>query len=290
MTLNLKPVDLDKVSAKNQARIKWEERIVMPKWDGCFTIVLFEEDGSPAGVLSREGTKVLSCDHFYSGLRLYDAKLSEQRRFAVLGEAWKPDTPFKDISGAYRRHTPQPDLQFMPFDFVWWGGDASAPKLYSELQYIERLRNLSTYPLYSRTGLSYSQTVDVAELYKYSMVGRDGAISADPWAPYVPGSGRAGEFIKIKPLASKALEVLEVVAGEGAVTGRATAALVVRLWGGLTCKVGTGFSTQEAADWVANPALIVGQTIEVTYMGIHEGGVLREPRYEGIRHDTKPEH
>lgn len=190
----------------------------------------------------------------------------------------------------YRRHSPQLSLEFRVFDTVYWSGLPTAPDLYSNEPYSERVARSPDYPIFNRTGLSYSQTQELAKLYKYGMTGRDGAISADPNATYKPGSGRAGEFIKFKPLASKALEVVGIEAAKGAVTGRDTAALVVRLWDGLTCKVGTGFSHEEAVAWVAQPELIVGETIEVTYMGIHEGGVLREPRYEGIRHDTKPEH
>lgn len=297
MTLNLKPVDLDKVSAKNQAAIKWEERIVMPKWDGCFTIVMFDADVQPCAVMSREGTLVQSCDHFYDYVNNHGSfqnwmldSHALDLKIAVLGEAWAPDTEFKDISGMYRRHRAQPELEFRVFDTVYWSGEWEAPYLFSPEPYSERVARSPDYPIFNRTGLSYSQTQELAKLYKYGMTGRDGAISADPDAVYIPSSGRAGEFIKFKPLASKALEVVGIEAAKGAVTGRDTVALVVRLWGGLTCKVGTGFSVADAAAWVAQPELIVGQTIEVTYMGIHAGGVLREPRYEGIRHDTKPEH
>lgn len=297
MTLNLKPVELDKLSAKTQAGIVWEDRIVMPKWDGCFTIVLFDDNMVCSNILSREGTTIYSCDHFADYVLDHGSfqpwlRESHQQdlRVAVLGEAWAWATPFKDISGAYRRHSAQPQLQLRAFDTVYWRGDFSAPELYSDEPYLQRLGRCPDYPIYVRGGLSYSQTQELAKLYKYGMTGRDGAISADPNATYKPGSGRAGEFIKFKPLASKALEVVGIEAAKGAVTGRDTVALVVRLWGGLTCKVGTGFSHDEAEAWVARPSSIIGQTIEVTYMGVHEGGVLREPRYAGIRHGTKPDH
>jgi DNA ligase-1 len=55
---------------------------------------------------------------------------------------------------------------------------------------------------------------------------------------------------------------------------------------GKTQKVSTGLTQEQADAFTADPALIVGQHIEVEAMGLTSTGLLREPRFKGIRTDV----
>ena len=88
-----------------------DEYIMMPKYDGCLAIVNTEAP-IPMAVTTRTGELVHSMWH-----------VAEQARdllpgYVIFGEAYKFDTPFKDISGAFRRHSQQPTLFLVAFDAV----------------------------------------------------------------------------------------------------------------------------------------------------------------------------
>lgn len=292
--LNLKPIDFDNLSAKRQAAVKWEGRILLPKYDGCFCIVGMD-NGEPRFVLSRDAKPVRSMDHIYEDIRLRYPHLQNMGRAAVLGEAWKPGTEFKDISGSFRRHSPQRDLGLAVFDVVSWEGDVpEGPRLHSHLTYRERLSLLQD----ARPGLCNvfpplpltCDSRDHAERFARNckaLGSYDGAVAADPDASYTVSDGKAGEFLKVKPLMSFSLEVIGVLQSTGEKTGRDTVALQVR-FKGKPCGVGTGFDFATGKEWMQNPQNIMGKIIEVQCMGVYPGddGMMREPRYCGIRDDA----
>lgn len=287
--LNLKPVEFDNLSAKVQAAFKWQGRLLLPKFDGCFAMVCFW-DGQPDFILSREGKEATSMRHIYEQLIEAHAWLKTTKGgVAFLGEAWTPDLEFKVISGLFRRDANQANLGFVPFDVVNYTlDDEELPVLTSQIPYRSRLASLGISPLECT---SREHAVQYAKALK-AAGGYDGAIVSDPNATYTPGSGSCGSFVKVKPLQSFTLEVLGIEAAKGAKTGRDTVALVTRFKTG-TCKVGTGFTPAEAALWVANPDYVVGNYAEVECMGVHEGpsGLMREPRLVGWRTDVlKPDY
>ena len=289
--LNLKPVEFDKLSAKAQAAFKWEGRVLMPKFDGCFAMVCFW-NGQEDFILSREGTEVTSMRHVHDQLHEAHPWLRDSKGgVAFLGEAWSPGMEFKKISGLFRRDANQAALGFVPFDLVSYTIDEhrhDLPVLASEFPYLKRLTKLGIAPTVCT---SRDHAIQYAQRLK-NHGGFDGAVVGDPSATYTPGSGRCGSFIKVKPLQSFTLEVVGIEAAKGAVTGRDTVALVVR-FKETTCKVGTGFTPDEAAAWVADPALIVGRLVEVGCMAVYSGptGLMREPRMYGVRFDVlKPDY
>lgn len=287
--LNLKPVEFDKLSAKAQASFKWEGRAILPKFDGCFAMVCFW-NGKEDFIMSREGTEKLNMRHIYEQLHAAHPWLKETKGgVAFLGEAWTQGMDFQKISGLFRRDAIQLDLGFVPFDVVDYTlAPDDQPVLASDLPYRKRLARLGIKPVIC-TGREHA--IQYAQILK-NAGGFDGAVVGDLDAAYVVGSGLCGSFIKVKPLKTFTLEVVGIEAGTGEVTGRDTVALVVR-FKKTTCKVGTGFTPAEAAVWVANPALIVGQLVEVGCMAVYSGptGLMREPRYYGIRSDVlKPDY
>ena len=115
--------------------------------------------------------------------------------------------------------------------------------------------------------------------------GYDGAMLALRSGTYTTGSGSGGEFMKVKPLMSETYTVIRTEPAIGDKTGKNTLALVV-LHKGKEQKVSTGLLQAAIDDYVLNPGHIIGQRIEIEFMGITNGGMLREPRYKGIRTDA----
>lgn len=292
--LNLKPVEFDKLSAKRKAAVKWEGRILLPKYDGVLGMVGFW-NGVPEWVLSRDGNESKSMGHIFDDLVMVYPWIQHMKGgLCVLGEVWNPGVQFKDISGAFRRQRPQGQLGFAPFDTVAYVYDAAeAPVLSSHVPYADRLAYLTDHR--TPTGLVYPPKPITCEnedhAWRYannlkSLGGYDGAIASDPHAAYHVSDG-VGEFLKLKPLQSFTLAVVGVEADVGEKTGRATVALKVRFKDRVG-KVGTGFSNADAAAWAADPSLVVGRLAEVSCMGVYPGddGMMREPRFVGFRDDV----
>ena len=296
--LNLKPVEYSNLSAKAQAAIVWEGRYLLPKWDGCMVLVGFH-DGKPDFIMSRDGKPVRSMDHIYEDIaKRWPLIVESKGGWCFIGEAWIPGTAFKDVSGTFRRHSPQVGLGMCVFDLVAYD-DRGSPKLYAKAPYSARLEVLSAASNVGWTAAWFTKPIlceGEAHALRYAknlkeLGGYDGCIASDPTAHYTPGSGSNGEFLKIKPLQSFTLEVTGVAASTGEKTGRVTAALHVRFKQGV-CGVGTGFSHEQGEAWVNQPALVVGTLIEVECMGVYDGpmGMMREPRFVGFRHDAKADY
>lgn len=294
--LNLKPVECDNLSAKSQAAIQWEGRYLMPKWDGCLALVGFM-DGKPDFILSRDNKPVRSMDHIYADIATRWPELTKQTGgVCFIGEAWIPDTPFAEVSGAYRRHSPQLALSLRVFDVVDYTSTDTGPSLHSSWPYAKRLGWLRHYQVESaRSNAFYTQPV-ICEGKEHALSyarrlkalgGYDGCVAADPGATYTPGSGSKGEFLKVKPLRSFTLEVVGLAVATGEKTGRITVALQVRFKDGV-CGVGTGFSHEAAVGWATNRVPVVGKMVEVECMDVYDGptGMMREPRFVGYRDDV----
>lgn len=300
--LNLKPVEYSNLSAKAQAAIKWEGRYLLPKWDGCMCLIGFH-DGKPDFILSRDGKPVRSMEHMYGDLlRRWPRIATSKGGVCFIGEAWIPGAAFKDISGAFRRHSAQPALHYAVFDVVNYARVLNMqPLLESDWSYSKRLHYLRAT---SDNGRGLSQAIlsmpvvceDEAHAIRYAknlkaLGGYDGCVASDPHATYAPGSGSSGEFLKVKPLQSFTLKVMAVTASTGIKTGRPTVALQVLFKDGL-CGVGTGFSHEQAVAWTEQPSSVIGTMIEVECMGVYDGpsGMMREPRFVGFRHDAKADY
>jgi DNA ligase-1 len=111
--------------------------------------------------------------------------------------------------------------------------------------------------------------------------GYDGAVLKDPDAGYSIGNVRLGQIVKVKPTQSLDLAVTAWAKDKGEKTGRDVYTLYVQ-YKGKTTGVGSGVPH----DYV--PA--VGHIVEVEFMGFTPDGLLREPRFKGVRFDkTQPD-
>lgn len=72
--------------------LPFDDYVMMPKYDGCLAII------TPDGVITRTGEPIRSIP------QCSKAVAEVLPGHAVFGEVYKFDTPFKDISGSFRRH------------------------------------------------------------------------------------------------------------------------------------------------------------------------------------------
>jgi ATP-dependent DNA ligase len=287
-----KAIDRKDMSARALKGLEGKDFDIQPKYDGCHMVVFLFPDGT-WDCRSATGEEVNSCEHIGEALH---SVLEVTDTIAVCGEVWMPNTPFPEISGAFRRHKPQPQLLFAPFDTVM-GATPDKP-MEDARPYRERSRLLRD-PRIKHPSLVHFEGTPLGpkpwceDNYARSLKdkgGYDGAILHDLNAPYKVGRCRQGEVIKIKPLLELDLFVLEEKYEIGDKTGKNTLSLRVRLKDGCTCYVSTGLKQAEVDEAVQltrqglrtkfNRAIIA-----VEAMGWTEDGLLREPRFKGIRHD-----
>ena len=303
-----KAIELANLSDKALAAITEDTWIVSPKYDGCHAIFCFDE-GKHVATYSRSGEVVTSMPHIARSL--LDIYPIESGRVAICGEAWMVGEEFNVVSGAFRRHAPQPQLQFVPFDIVPFDyNDEQAsglPVLLGQLNhrlypapYRKRIGSLL-----NRRGAIPSQVLmpryyviqaTLAEAYESASATAkvnkarpdsffDGAVLAQANGTYIVGSGKGGEFIKVKPLLSETVKVTAVISDIGGKTGKNTCVLCFDL-GGHIQKVSTGLTQAQADEYTMYPENIIDKHIEVEAMGYTPKGLLREPRFKGIRTDV----
>lgn len=300
-----KAVELAALSKKLQADIENHTYLLSPKYDGCHAVFLFD-NGVFVGARSRTNEVVASMDHIgHELLELYPFLQWGKR--AICGEAWMQHTEFSEISGIFRRQYPQPQLCFVPFDATYWrynqvddgwpvlgeSMDPSSGHQFDGHTYNERLGKLHNTTGVPRrkvlpTGCVVLEQGDaiwataVAEGKRLKQLGGyDGAVLARADGLYRVGAGKGGEFIKVKPLISHTCKCVGVERAKGEKTGKNTLALIIE-FGDAFQKVSTGL-TQAEAD---NPDQFLYKMIEVEAMGLTVNGLLREPRYRGIRTDV----
>lgn len=258
-----------------------DEYIMMPKYDGCLAIVVADDVGH---VLTRTGEPLTSMPHVLAQAR----KLLPG--YVIFGEAYKFDTPFKDISGAFRRYAPQDDLIVVAFDAVpvadWRAGKCDE----SYKARLARLREAWHASPVPAIIVAPASDAGAPQGFANAMVrqgGYDGAILRRADAPWTVGASKNGEAIKVKPVQSLDLEVHGWYRGKGKHAGRA-GGITVR-YKGVQIDVGTGFSDRERQEIAAAGQAPCG-VAEVEFMELTADGKLREPRFKGWRFDkTEPD-
>ena len=252
-----------------------DEYIMMPKYDGCLAIVVADDTGH---VLTRTGEPITSIPHV----------LAQARKmlpgYVIFGEAYKFDTPFKDISGSFRRHAPQDDLIVAAFDAVpvadWRAGKCDEP-------YKARLARLRRAWLSTPSEeIIVAPALDLVAPQGFAnamidMAGYDGAIIRRKSAGWSTGASKNGEALKVKPVKSLDLRAWAVFPGKGKHAGRAGGITVS--YRGVDTNVGTGFTDAEREHLSTNGCK--GMIAEIEFMEVTADGKLREPRFRGWRFD-----
>lgn len=256
--------------------------IGQPKFDGCHLIVSTGNGSAgTAWSCSRTDEWVRSVEHIEQAL----LKLAGPG-FVFQGEAWIPGASFPEISGAYRRHLPQPQLEYVVYD---WHRKAAFDDGVATTPYRERLEGLQAlfrgytgHPLRLVSSFlpgTYGDPLQNARDY-VAKGGFDGFILRDPHAGWSVGRSKVGELVKVKPTLSLDLVVAAVTVDTGAKTGRNVYTLSVD-YKGIISSVGSG--VPHSAIDVPRPGMIA----EIECMGITADGKLREPRFKAIRFDKK---
>jgi len=259
-----------------------DEYIMMAKYDGCLAIINTDAP-VPLAVLTRTGETVHSMWH-----------VAEQAKklmpgYVIFGEAYKYATPFKDISGKFRRHAQQPDLNVVAFDAVpvadWRAGKCDE----SYKARLARLREAWHASPVPAIIVAPASDAGASQGFANALVaqgGYDGAILRRADAPWTVGASKNGEAIKVKPVQSLDLRAVDWFSGKGKHANRAGGIVVE--YRGVQTQVGTGFSDAER-ETIASQGTR-NQIAEVEFMELTADGKLREPRFKGWRYDkTEPD-
>lgn len=257
--------------------LPFDDYVMMPKYDGCLAII------TPDGVITRTGEPIRSIP------QCSQAVAEVLPGHVVFGEVYKFDTPFKDISGSFRRHKPQPDLLVVVFDAVpfkdWLAAKCDKP-------YIERYAALKEGVLRTPTpSLIVAPALDLEAPQGFANAlvatgGYDGAIIRRKSAGWATGASKNGEALKVKPVKSLDLRAVGWFAGRGKHEGRGGGIFVE--YRGVKTQVGTGFSDDEREEIAIQGTR--DRIAEIEFMELTADGKLREPRFKGWRHDkTEPD-
>jgi ATP-dependent DNA ligase len=283
----VEPGNLSVKGAKRLAEmLDNDEYIVQPKLDGVYCQVLFDPVFKAWIAYSRTG------EHLHSVGPEILAQFSERNETErFIGELWLPNTPHSDINGMARKKSVQP-LELHLFDVV-----DPFPNSYSwRYDYLKTLwwgRGIEVVKSIPMTSAGHGPDDMLDYLYelaakiKAKSSAYDGLVLKDANAIFVPGNGKDGGAIKIKPRNSGDFRVVGCTKGEGNRAGGMGAA-VVDLGGGVTCEVGTGWNMADVHD--RGCAYFKDKIIEVEYLSITKDGRLREPVYKSVRFDkTEPD-
>lgn len=270
-----------------------EHYLAQEKYDGCAAVIKIwpvDVDENPeVATFSRTGEKVFSMAR--QELTLAGSFREVARDYGGLvinAEAWWPgEDQFSEISGAFRKKSEQrPMLTFIVNDILtmkeYEAGETSVP-------YITRLVRGGSVPavpwVWDRAKTYAPGSYGDPQQLCNTVVGRggyDGLILADPTAGYKIGSGVDGAKIKLKRKLSFDLRCTGIKEGTGKYLGMLGAMSFD--FNGRTLWVNGGTDDFRKAVW-ADPSLVVGGIGEVEAMDFSSEGLLREPRFKGVRYD-----
>lgn len=288
-----KAVAPEKVVKKNRRTI--EELALtheaQTKNDGCCAVVFLPSSGHSPFVQSRTGEEYISLDGVARDMAAFFANevACHDGGLVIIGEAWWPGKgEFNQISGEFRRGKESDKLCLVINDCLtvaeFNAGFTDVPYWQRMARIDQKAHTFLRPPYGARFGVvsRYSpgtygdprnlcnQLVDAG--------GFDGLILRDPNAGWKRGSGTEGGIIKLKRELSYDLRVTEVNTAKGEKTGRTVYKLVVDFKGK---PLGVGSGVPHKLEDVPK----VGDIVEVCAMDYSSDGLLREPRYKGIRYD-----
>jgi ATP-dependent DNA ligase len=273
-----KAVEWDKLSAKFKAQWGSIDKLDPNRWawqakyDGCHVIF----DTRDKRVFSRSGEPVRSMDHILDQL---------PGGYVFQGEAYQFQTPFHEISGAFRRHSPQPQLVVKLYDvhdcdsFIAGRNEAPYSERHDELN--ELVEDSGGIHVVQTASLPSDLQALANRLVSCKVNAYDGVILRDMRSIWKTGPAREGQIIKVKPNVSLDLRCVKVDVRRGEKTGRDVVVITVDYRGTLT-DVGSGVPHD-----VENPEWFVDKIVEIECMAVNPNNTLREPRFKGVRYDKE---
>lgn len=258
------------------------------KYDGCCAVIRAHDLGGYAG-FSRTGEPYPSLDNLAFAIQGWIGP-----GFVVIGEAWWPGKDqFNLISGEFRRMRPSERLQLMVHDILT---DDEFAAGHSPVPFRERMQRVdwfsAPFEVYHAEGWPAGSYGCPQELCNklVEQGGYDGLVLRDPEGTWTKGSGTTGEIVKIKRVLSFDLRVTAIYEGVGKHAGRMGAIGVD--FNGQELRVGTGFTDEQRVDWWCSAAHLPTGSVpvddliaEIEAMDYSSDGLLREPRFKGLRFD-----
>jgi ATP-dependent DNA ligase len=255
--------------------------IVQPKHDGVYAQFQFDFTLGIWQAWSRTGELYTSVGQDSGIIKSFEQTAINTR--AYNGELWLPNTQHSVINGKARKKDPQ-YLELILFDsFDLTKTPTEDREVYRDrMEYLfsgDGVQPVKNLPVRGKL-FSLSDLYDMArEITTRGSSAYDGLMLKDANGLYVPGRGKDGEAIKIKPRKTGDFRVVGTTRGKGNRAG-GIGALVVDLGGGIHCEVGTGLSMVDVYD-----RDFTNKLVEVEYLGVTPKGLLREPSYKLIRND-----
>lgn len=256
------------------------------KLDGVFCFAVC--DTTSVHIFSRTGEEYLSLEHLKP--ELYDISKTLGTNIIIF-EGYAKGVPQPTISGWCRDTKAQHyEVGAYVHDALsldeFWGTCEARP-------YEERSQELNRIEFWQ----SYHHTFLVPQYFAYTWseidkaaeriwnAGGEGLVVRDPSVGYLPGK-RNETMMKVKKDISYDLKVLSLQEGTGKYTGM-VGALVCQFRDGKEVVVGTGLTDAQRKRWWSEFFYdeIVGKIVQIDAMSESTKGVLREPRFKGIRTD-----
>jgi DNA ligase-1 len=264
-------------------KIQWPQ-LVSEKIDGVFCLAIKHQ--GEVGIFSRTGEQYTSMKHLEE---IFMETLDEDQ--IIIFEACHAlETPQSVVSGWCRDTKEQhPELKAACHDIISLDEFINGGKRrYRARQRYLRTKTRSVAPQ-EITHVSYISVVLVwslqeAQAYADTIIslGGEGAVLRNPEGLY-QGGKRNQDIIKLKKGVSFDLKVLEVKRGKGKYADT-LGTLVCKWKDGKTIEI-SGMTDNERDLWWNDPCFIVGSIVQVDAMCESSKGLLREPRFKGIRFD-----
>lgn len=261
------------------------------KLDGVYCYAQYNYPARTVTIFSRTGKVYKSMKHLEEQLL---PVLKKANSDYIIFEAYIPGEEQPIISG-YCRDTVEQHPELMAFMHDCLSLDEAAgemPTTYDERLSIleEAYYDVTDYQALPQVDIIHSRLLkNMEEVYSTAdfvwSKGGEGLVLRDPSAPYSPGK-RIATMIKVKQGVSYDLKVVGLEEGTGKYKG-CCGALVCRWRDGTVIKVGSGLTDAQRKDWwnEFNYDAIVGKIVQVDAMCESSKGLLREPRFKGIRYD-----
>lgn len=252
------------------------------KYDGCCGVITLPTTGG-GFAQSRTGEPCMALDkRVHHNAEALSGAVQEHGGLVIIGEAWWPGRDqFSEISGTFRRHAVSEKLWFPINECLTLEEFTQGYSDVPQWQRRQRLGGIQTksqlWPA-GEYGGAQAKCDELADLGGY-----DGLILRDPKGGWRRGNGTTGEIIKIKRVLSFDLVVTGIKEGVGKFENMLGAMSVD--FNGKTLWVNGGTVAQRVG-WFHDPAKsLIGQIVEVEAMDYSSEGLLREPRFKGIRFD-----
>lgn len=252
---------------------------VSEKYDGVYCLY---HDGHIYGKIGEEYTSMQHLVNEFS-------QVENLKGHVVIFEAYIPNTPEPIISGKCR------DTKEQHTDVI-----AMVHDVLTESEFLDgNGRDFQTRVWFSpEYNIPQSEHIKVVEHFEVATKeelldftqkiwerGGEGVVARELISQYKPGS-RNKEMFKLKKTVSFDLKCVAVEEGTGKDEGT-LGVIICEDKNGKTVRCYNGFSAAERASLWNYNNLIVGKIVRIDGMELTHNGVIREPRYGGIRFDKK---